>query len=133
MTKTDAFFDTNVLIYFATTEDAKSDLSERAMRGGGVVSVQVLNEFVNVTRRKYRMPWSDVTKGLMSIRAICTVAPLTLETHERAVSMSERYQLNIYDAMSVAAAQLAGCKTLYSEDIHHGLVIDSLKIVNPFK
>lgn len=133
MTATDAFFDTNVLICFATTDDAKSAVSERIMRGGGIVSVQVLNEFANVMRRKCQLPWSDVTTGLRSIRAICSVVPLTLATHELAIAISGRHQLNVYDAMIVAAAQLAGCTTLYSEDMHHGLVIDGVTITDPFR
>jgi predicted nucleic acid-binding protein len=133
MTKTEAFFDTNIMLYFATTKDAKADVSERVLRAGGVVSVQVLNEFVNVTRRKHRMAWPDVNTGLKSICAICTVVPVTLETHELGLSISERYQLSIYDSMIVAAAQLAGCTTLYSEDMQHGLVIDGLRIVDPYK
>jgi predicted nucleic acid-binding protein len=98
MIRTDVFFETNILIYFATTDVSKSDTSERVMRSGGLVSVQVLNEFVNVTRRKYKMPWSDVYKGLESIRAICSVVSLTLETHQLGLTIAERYQLNIYDA-----------------------------------
>jgi predicted nucleic acid-binding protein len=133
MTKTEAFFDTNILIYFATTKDVKSDISERVMRGGGVVSVQVLNEFVNVTRRKHRMPWPDVSKGLNGIRAICSVVSLTLETHELGLTLCERYQLSIYDAMILAAAKLAGCTTLYSEDMHDGLVVDGLRVVDPYR
>jgi predicted nucleic acid-binding protein len=35
--------------------------------------------------------------------------------------------------MIVAAALLAGCDVLYSEDMHDGLVIEErLRIVNPF-
>jgi predicted nucleic acid-binding protein len=47
--------------------------------------------------------------------------------------LAERYILNIYDAMIVAAAQLAGCTVLYSEDMHDGLVIDRLTIRNPYR
>lgn len=133
MTRTDVFFDTNIFIYFATGDDTKADTSERILRGGGIVSIQVLNEFVNITRRKYGMPWTDVIKGLSSIRTICSVVPLTLETHERGLSVAQRYQLNIYDAMILAAAQLAGCTTLFSEDMHHGLVIDGLTVTDPFR
>jgi predicted nucleic acid-binding protein len=38
----------------------------------------------------------------------------------------------VYDAMIVAAALLGGCRTLYSEDMQHGLLIDhQLHICNP--
>ena len=57
---------------------------------------------------------------------------MTLETHERGSNLRERYQLSVYDGMIVAAALLAGCTTLYSEDMHDGLVIDRLTIRNPY-
>jgi predicted nucleic acid-binding protein len=61
-----------------------------------------------------------------------TVMPVTKSTHERGIVYAERYQLAIFDANIVAAAVLAGCTTLYSEDMHNGLVIDGLTIRNPF-
>ncbi len=133
MSKAEVFFDTNILVYFATSEDAKTDVSDRVLRAGGTVSVQVLYEFVNVTRRKHRMPWPKVKIGLDGIRAICPVVPLTLETHKLGLSLAERYQLNIYDAMIVAAAKLAGCTTLYSEDMQDGAVLEGVRVVNPYR
>lgn len=60
--------------------------------------------------------------------------PLTVDTHERAVEIGERYGLSIHDSLIVAAALLADCKTLYSEDMQHGQVIERvLTIRNPFK
>lgn len=58
---------------------------------------------------------------------------LTIETHALGLGLCQRYQLSVYDAMIVAAAQLGGCTTLYSEDMHHGLVIDGLTITDPFR
>ena len=60
------------------------------------------------------------------------MVPLTETTHELGLVLAERHVLNVYDGMIVAAAQLAGCETLYSEDMHDGLVIDQLTIRNPF-
>ena len=128
-----AFFDTNIIVYFATTSDAKSQVSEKIMRDGGLVSVQVLNEFVSVTRTKYKMPWPTLSTSLSCIRLICPVVPLTIATHERGIAVSEHYGYRIYDSMIIAAALLAGCTTLYSEDMHHGQVIDGMQIVNPYQ
>ncbi len=66
-------------------------------------------------------------------RHCVTVVPLTVDTHDRGLALAERYQLSLYDGMIVAAAQLAGCTTLYSEDMHDGLVIDGLTIRNPYR
>ncbi len=132
MSGTSAFFDTNVLLYEFSDDAAKAAASENVIRGGGVISVQVLNEFANAGRRKLGLSWAVVRDILGEYRTNFTVVPVTLETHERGLNLAERYQLNVYDGMIVAAAQLAGCTTLYSEDMHDGLVIDRLTIRNPY-
>ncbi len=41
--------------------------------------------------------------------------------------------LQVFDSKIIAAALVAGCSILYSEDMQNGLVIDNrLTIVNPF-
>jgi predicted nucleic acid-binding protein len=132
MSGTEAFFDTNVLLYKFTDDAVKASTSENVMRPGGVISVQVLNEFASACRRKYGVPWAIIREILGEYRANLTVVPVTLETHDRGVNFAERYQLNVHDGMIVAAAQLAGCTTLYSEGMHDGLAIDGLTIRNPY-
>ncbi len=61
------FFDTNVLMYIASGEPQKADLAEGIVRGGGVISVQVLNEITNVARRRMRMSWSEDMQNGMTI------------------------------------------------------------------
>ena len=59
--------------------------------------------------------------------------PVTLKTHETGLALAERYRLSIYDGMIAAAALLAGCDRLWSEDMQDGLVIDGrLRIADPF-
>jgi len=58
---------------------------------------------------------------------------LTAETHDLGLRLAERYGFSVYDAMIVAAALLAGCGILYSEDMQHGQRIeDRLTLCNPF-
>lgn len=132
MTKHDAFFDTNVLIYLISGEPEKASASERLLSKGGVVSVQVLNEFVSVVRRKHSVSWPATLETLATFKQELPVVPLTLETHELGVALAQRHNFSIYDAMIVAAAKLAGCRTLYTEDLHNGQVLDGLRIVNPY-
>jgi predicted nucleic acid-binding protein len=104
------------------------------LNSGGVISVQVLNEVTNVARRKLSMTWVEVHEVLTLFQSFCSVEALTVETNERGRLVAERYGLSVYDAMIVAAALLAGCEALYSEDMHHGLLIDNqLRICNPFE
>ncbi len=128
------FFDTNVVLYLLSADMAKADRAEELISLGGTISVQVLNEFVAVASRKLRMPLSEIRDVLSQIRAVCTIEPITIETHDRALHIAERYGLSTYDALIVSAALLAGCKTLHSEDMQDGQVIEhQLTIRNPFK
>jgi predicted nucleic acid-binding protein len=126
------FFDTNVLLYLLSADAAKADRAEELLAGGGIISVQVLNEFAAVASRKLGMAWSEIRDALRPIRAICEVESISIETHDRALEIAERYRFSIYDAMIIAAALKAGCNTLYSEDLKDGQRIEKLTILNPF-
>jgi predicted nucleic acid-binding protein len=127
-----AFFDTNVLVY-TITPDARGNIARRRLGDGGVVSTQVLNEFVRVARKKLRLEWAIVEAALVELRALFDdVRPVALSTHEFAVSLARRDGFDIYDALILAAALEAGCETLYSEDFQHGRRFGDLTVVNPF-
>jgi len=129
-----SFFDTNVLVYLASGDAHKADCADAALREGGSISVQVLNEVANVARRKMAMSWAETHAFLASLRGVLAIHPVTLETHEAGLALAERYRFSLYDAMIVAAALLAGCDRLWSEDMQHGLAIDGrLRIVNPLR
>jgi predicted nucleic acid-binding protein len=130
-----AFFDTNVLIYAMAENDPRGPRAEALLASGGVVGVQVLNEFVSVVRRKLRMPWKDVVEALDAIRVLCpSPVPVTISTHEAASIVAEKHGFGIYDALIIAAALEAGCTTFYSEDLQDGQIIDrKLTIRNPFR
>jgi predicted nucleic acid-binding protein len=96
--------------------------------------VQVLNELVHVARRKMQMSWADTHAFLSTLRALLTVHPVTVETHETGLELAERYGLSTFDAMIAASALHAGCKTLWSEDMQHGMALGKgLRIANPFR
>jgi len=129
------FFDTNVLIYALAQNDPRGARAEALLAEGGVISVQVLNEFVAVARRKMRMPWKDVTKALQAIQVLCpSPVPVTISTHEAALKIAIDHGFEIYDALILAAAMESHCSTLYSEDLQDGQVIGrTLTIRNPFR
>ena len=129
-----AFFDTNVLVYIVGQKDERTASAEALVAGGGVVSVQVLNELASVARRKLGMTWEDIQEALAAIRVLCpSPVPLTIHTHEAGLRIAAQYQFHIYDALVAAAALEADCTTLYSEDLQDGQVIDRrLTIRNPF-
>ena len=128
------FFDTNVLIYAVGKNDPRASRAEVLLAGGGIVSIQSLNEFVSVARRKLGLPWKEVKEMLDIISVLCPdPVPISLDTHRGAVAIAEKYGYSIYDALIASAALEAGCKTLYSEDLQDGQIINrQLTIRNPF-
>jgi predicted nucleic acid-binding protein len=127
------FFDTNVLLYFFSEEGYRTEVAERLLVQGGVVSVQVLNELVSAARKKLKMNWDEVRVARDKTLFFCpNPLPLTEETHRSAVDISIRFGYRIYDSLILAAAMQAGCTTIYSEDMQHGQAIGGLTIVNPF-
>lgn len=130
----EVFFDTNVLLYLVSAELGKADIAEAVIAGGGHVSVQVLNEFVSVARRKAGLDWREIDEILGSVRQMCRVHALTVETHDAARGLAQKYSFGFYDALIVASALLAGCDVLYSEDLQDGQRIDRvLEVQNPFR
>jgi predicted nucleic acid-binding protein len=127
-----AFFDTNILVY-AQQADGKGERARALFAGGGKLSVQVLNEFTAVSRRKQRRGWHDITEALSDV--LMMVEPplaLTLDLHVSARALAEEHRLSFYDALIVAAAIEAGCDTLFTEDMQNGRTFGDLAIVNPF-
>jgi len=127
-----AFIDTNVLLYLLSADAAKAGRAEQLLRAGGIVSVQVLNEFVSVARRKTALSLAEIRDALAVVRHFCAVVPVDVETHDLALAVCERFGLSIYDGLIVAAAGRAGAERLWSEDMQHGQTIGGVTIVNPF-
>jgi predicted nucleic acid-binding protein len=126
------FFDTNVLIY-AQQEGQKADTARRLMAEGGFISVQVLNEFANVTRRKLGLAWGDVEAAIADILAVMEPPlPIGLSLSATARELAADHGLSFYDALIVAAAMEAKCTVLLTEDMQAGRRFEDLTIVNPF-
>lgn len=126
------FADTNVVLYLLD-DGPKADRAEAILARGPRISVQVLNEALVNCRRKAGLGWEEKGAFLAAVQSVCPVEDLSLQTHEVGRALAERYTLSIYDAMIVANALLAGCTTLWSEDMQDGLLVEGqLRIVNPF-
>ena len=125
----EVFFDTNILIYAAAKGHPRADVVTALVAKGGAISVQVLNEFANVARRKLKWPWPDIVEALAAFRVLCSEPlPIGAATHETALD-----GIGFYDSLIVASALEAGCSTLFSEDMQDGRTIAGrLTIRNPF-
>jgi len=126
--------DTNILVYAfqagPSRERALAVLAECA-----VGSVQLLNEYAQVSRRKFKRSWAEIEIDLETVRrALGRVDPITDKANRGALRLAQRYRLSIYDSVLIAVALEGGVRTLYSEDMHDGLLVDeALRIVNPFR
>lgn len=127
------FLDTNIVVYAFASNDPRGEKADALLKAGGAISVQVLNEFVSVLRRKQRRDWEEIDEVLGVLKGLLDPPyPLTVEMHEAAIGIARQYGFSIYDSLIVAAALRAGCSTLYSEDLQHGQTIERLTIRNPF-
>ena len=128
-----SFLDSNIVLYLASEDLQKADRAQELVAEGGTISVQVLNEIDNISRRKMGLSWAETRNFLLMIRGLLKVEPITIEIHDVGISLAERYQLSVYDSMIVSAALSAECDTLLSEDLQNGLLINGrLRVLNPF-
>lgn len=128
------FLDTNVLLYLFSEDAVKADCAESIVNAGAVISVQVLNEFTSVARRKLKLEWLEIDEALRAVQACCAVQPLTVAGHTQGRWLAQRYILSIYDAMIVSSALEAECTALFTEDMQDGMqIMDQLTIRDPFR
>ncbi len=126
------FLDTNILIYAVAPGDYRSAAARDVIANGGVVSVQVLNEFVNVARRKLHRDWTEIEGALDLLRRLLDPPiPITVDLHESAITLAREHLLSFYDALIVAAASRANCAILLTEDMQQGKRMGAITIRNP--
>lgn len=126
------FFDTNVLIY-AQGQGEKAEIARRLMAEGGFISVQVVNEFANVSRRKLGKSWADIEAAINDVLAVMAPPlPITISMSNAARRLAAEHDVSLYDALIVTAASEASCSSLLTEDMQAGRSFGKLLIVNPF-
>ena len=130
-----ATLDTNVAIYAFDDSDRKGPLARLVLVKAAFISVQLLNEFANVTVRKRKRGWGDAAWGISRLRAIIPdVRAIQPGNNSEALRIADRYRLSFYDALMLAVALSGGARTFYSEDMQHDLLIDdTLRIADPFR
>jgi predicted nucleic acid-binding protein len=129
------FLDTNIVVYLYTNdEQAKRDAAfSLIQKFDCVVSTQVLSELTNTLHRKFNLDYESIEQVIAEIEAACLVTPVLSETIHHALQIAKRYGYSYYDSLIVAAALGTNCKSLATEDLQNGQIIESsLKISNPF-
>jgi predicted nucleic acid-binding protein len=132
------FLDTNILVYaYDATDQRKQRIAQnlvnRALAGEFVISTQVLGEFASTLLHKVE-PRPSVTRMTTLLDALAPIRAVLPdgEMVRRAVEAHGKYGIRFYDGMIVAAAERAGCKTIWSEDLNAGQEYFSVLVANPF-
>ena len=132
------FFDSNVLVYIATNQDARKkkvalELVASAIGGQhGFISLQVLREVANCMFKKSKDPVEHIKEVLSGFDALDCLDD-SRKLLDRGMDIKDQYGILFYDALIVASAEAAGCDTLYSEDMGDGQIYCGIRVVNPFK
>jgi predicted nucleic acid-binding protein len=134
------FVDTNVLVY-AHDEGGgrKAAAAQRLLRdlwesGEGCVSVQVLQEFYVVSTRKLRRPLTH--EAAAEYAEDFSRWPLHSPDRDdllAAIAIAKRHRLSLWDAMILRSASRLGCRTLWTEDLKDGAVLEGVRVRNPLK
>ena len=135
------FVDSNIWVYaFIESEEEKekkikitSFLEELKSKSEIIISVQILNEFHWVLKRKYKIDEAGIKERVSNgILKIVKVIPVDLKSYQNAYNIRENYSFSYWDSIIVASALGNECEILYSEDMQHNQVVeDKLKILNP--
>jgi len=128
------FADTNLFIYAESQDQDKSSRAIEIIQDAPVISSQVVNETVSVLVRKHGFLLSEAHEIAESLLDLCEVVAVDADTIRKAIDLAKRYSLSHWDSLIIAAALLADCRTLFSEDLQHGQVFDGqLTVTNPFE
>ena len=134
------FLDSNILIYtfdsrFPNKQKKAYELIDTALNTHkGMISFQVVQEFLNVATRKFttKLTAQEADKYLNQVLTPLCKIFASLELYSQAIKIMDRWKYSFYDSLIIAAALESHCKILNSEDLQHGQIIQTLTIINPF-
>jgi predicted nucleic acid-binding protein len=133
MTLTNAFLDSNIIIYLVDTHFEKSEIAGKLVGYGSRINAQVLVEIGNVCKKKLKWTKHQVWELWYHLMTDCVVTDITETTIADAIFLAEKYDFQLFDTIIVSGALEAGCGVLYSEDMQHQMVVEGrLTIINPF-
>jgi predicted nucleic acid-binding protein len=133
------FLDTNIFVYsFESPEQEKRIISEKlikkAIGGDGCISFQVVQEFLNVATRKFAIPLKPEDSKLYIQKVLYPIIEVfpSKELYFSGLEIQQRWKYSFYDSLILAAALVAKCNILYSEDLQHNQRVEGLTIINPY-
>ncbi|SMO92799.1 PIN domain-containing protein [Gracilimonas mengyeensis] len=134
------FLDTNIFAYaFDRTDVAKQEKASELIKthlenGSGIISYQIVQEFINVSYRKFKNPMTlrELEQYIENVLSHMWEVYASKDLIYSAIGIKEQFKYSFYDSLIIAAALEAGCTTLYSEDLQHEQKVYSVQIVDPF-
>lgn len=128
------FVDSNVWLYMANNDSPeKKSISLNLLNRDTYTSPQVLFECINVCRKKLKLNSEIAFSFAENLLQVNKLIEENANIVYTALQLCRQSSFQPFDAKIVATALEAGCNTLYSEDMHHGLLVNnSLRIINPF-
>lgn len=130
------FIDTNILIYgYSQDEPDKQQKAINCIQSDNIwISIQVINETINVLKRKFSLEYSEINTVIQEIKEKFNIAIVSVNTIETALNIGERYQYSYFDSLIIASALEFNCEIIYTEDLQDGQKIENkLTIINPFE
>jgi len=133
--KDSIFLDSNIFLYAFSTKDlTKQKTASLLVLKPLTISTQVINEVSNNLLKKLQFSNDDIAVFVEDCYIRYSIIGFTKNIFTKASELREKYNFSYYDSLIVSSALLSHCTTLYSEDMHDGLVVENhLTIINPFK
>jgi predicted nucleic acid-binding protein len=134
-----AFVDTNILVYAATSDDARSAVAltlvrELMLREALRTSTQVLQEFFAVVTRKMEARFTNEQAiAFLDMWAAFPVVLLDYPAIREAAQLSAAHAFSFWDSLILAAARRSGAARIYTEDLQHGQIILGMQVIDPFR
>ena len=131
-----ASLDSNILVYAELEPEtekggtAQSVIQAAASRG--ILAVQAQLEFLTVVRRRRAESLASARAKVDIWSAVFESAPTTTLVAQAALQLVERHKFQVWDAVIWSASRIAGATVFLSEDLQDGLVLDGMRVVNPF-
>lgn len=131
-----AFLDTNLLIYFVADDlPKKQRVHELLIRNPAIaISTQVINEFVAVSLKKKINSRDDTFRYAAEFMELFELFPVDAATILHSFELMRTSNYSPWDSLIISSALQSQAKTLFTEDMQHGQVIDGrLSIIDPFR
>ena len=139
--KDKAFLDTNIFVYSVDSspgqgkkrEIARELVRQHLQEASGVISIQVLQEFYQVSTHKIRTPLpTETALEYLHYISVLETVHVDFGLILRAIDLHQKHKISFWDALIVEAARTAGCSNLFSEDLQDGFHIGNMTVKNPF-